>query len=219
MMPTRLSAAAARERNTAFRAELGLGNQRLCAMLIGGNNRTHTFQEEDWKALAEGMNRLAAANGFEWLVTSSRRTGAEAEAILREALDPAHVAHATWWGARPQPIIVPYLSVSGVVFCTEESNTMLSEGIASGKPVYAVLPKKIDYRGAEDGVYVRFVEQNEASRRIRRVHISAVGQIDLVHDVSSYFNVVTADVMEETVERLLDLLRRRPRRYRKSQRT
>jgi mitochondrial fission protein ELM1 len=209
ILPTRLSAAAAREKSATFRAELGLGEHRFCAMLIGGESRSHKFQRDDWERLAAGMNRLGAAHGFKWLVTTSRRTGAEAEAILRGVLNPALVAHATWWAAQPQPVIVPYLSVAEIIFCTHDSRTMMSEGIASGKPVYALLPVNFDDRGEGPGFHTAFVAQNESGQRLRRVNIAEVGGIDLAGDVSTYFKVFTTDLMENMTEQLVEMLNRR----------
>jgi uncharacterized protein len=208
ILPTRLSAAAAREKSAASRAQLGLGEHRLCAMLIGGDSRSHKFLRDDWEGLAAGMNRLGATNGFKWLVTTSRRTGAEAEAILRGALDPALVAHATWWASQPRPVMMPYLSVAEIVFCTHDSRTMMSEGLASGKPVYALLPANFDDRGEGPGFHTAFVAQNVGDRRLRRVNIAELASIDLAGDVSSYFEVMMIDVMEEIAERLIELLSR-----------
>jgi hypothetical protein len=204
LLPTRLSPAAAREKCEAFRAELGLGNQRLCAMLIGGDSRGHKFRPDEWKALAEGMNELASANGFKWLVTTSRRTGAEAEMIVRAVLDPSLVADATWWASRPRPVVVPYLGVSDIVFCTHDSRTMISEGVASGKPLYALLPDKIP----GEGFHTSFVNQHEEGQHLRRVRIASMGTIDLAGDVSSYFKGLSADVMGEMTDRLIALLDR-----------
>jgi hypothetical protein len=208
ILPTRLSAAAAREKSAAFRAELGLGEHRLCAMLIGGESRSHKFRRDDWEELAAGMNRLGAANGFKWLLTTSRRTGEEAEAILRGALNPALVAHATWWASQPQPVIVPYLSVAEIVFCTHDSRTMMSEGIASGKPVYALLPATFDDRGEGPGFHTVFVARNESDRRLRRVKIAGMASIDLAGDLAGYFKVIAADVMDSMAARLVELLNR-----------
>lgn len=183
MLPTRLSATAARERCEEFRAELGVDNRPLCAMLIGGDSRSHKFRGDEWKALAEGMNRLAAANAFKWLITTSRRTGAEAEAIMRGVLEPALVADATWWSEQPRPVVVRYLGVSDAVFCTHDSRTMLSEGLASGKPLYALLPDNINDRGGSPaftctswlrtsatGVCAAFLSQSWLASTLRATH-------------------------------------------------
>ena len=206
LLPTRLSPAEAREKAKTLRAELGITSQRLCAMLLGGNSRTHTFQAGDWRALAEGMNHLAASHGFKWLVTSSRRTGGEAEATMRSVLDAKFIADATWWGIQPRPVMVPYLSASDVVFCTQDSRTMLSEGIAVGKPVYALFPDKVESSGTEGSFSKRFLEQNESAHRIRRVHIAQTKQIDIESDLANYFETITTDVMQETIARLMSLL-------------
>lgn len=114
--------------------------QPLWTLLIGGSTDQYRFSDQDWQALAQQMNQLARAHNIRWLVTSSRRTGIEIEQQLSAALESNLLADTTWYCQQPRKVMAAYLGAAEVVFCTEDSLSMLTEGIASGKPVIALQP-------------------------------------------------------------------------------
>jgi mitochondrial fission protein ELM1 len=91
------------------------------------------------------MNRLAAGECIRWLVSTSRRTGAAAERILRGSLDPAHLAHTIWWSENPEKRLPALLGSAEAVFVTQDSVTMVTEALASGKPVVVVAPAVVRF--------------------------------------------------------------------------
>jgi len=99
-------------------------------MVIGGNGKNHEFEEHEWRALAKAMNQAARREGVRWLISTSRRTGARNESILREILDPALIAEAIWWASDPQKGLAAYIHAGQRVFVTRDSMTMISEIIA-----------------------------------------------------------------------------------------
>jgi mitochondrial fission protein ELM1 len=110
------------------------------ALLIGGTSRSHRFAAADFAALAAGVNALARRFGIRWLVSTSRRSGAAADAVLAEQLAPEAVAEVTLFSRSPTPVTAAYLGAAERVFVTQDSLTMLSEAIASGRPVVALAP-------------------------------------------------------------------------------
>lgn len=118
-------------------------NGSLWAMIIGGTSASHPYTDADWKLLALKMNTLAQANDIRWLVSTSRRTGAGAEAILREHLDPQSIARAVWWGEKPEKLMAAFLGSATWVCVTRDSVTMVTEAVASGRPVLVTAPAGI----------------------------------------------------------------------------
>ncbi|MFP4126525.1 MAG: ELM1/GtrOC1 family putative glycosyltransferase [Alphaproteobacteria bacterium] len=114
--------------------------ERVWALLVGGASRSHRFKADDFEALADGVNALARRFGIRWVVSTSRRSGAQAEAVLAERLAPAAVVETTLFSRRPTPVAAAYLGAAERVFVTQDSLTMLSEAIASGRPVVALAP-------------------------------------------------------------------------------
>ncbi|MFU2486573.1 ELM1/GtrOC1 family putative glycosyltransferase [Thauera sp. WH-1] len=110
------------------------------AVLIGGDGAGYVFRDADWHALADGLAGLARREGAQLLLTTSRRTGAAAEAILRGALPPALLADAVWWEQAPRKVVRDFLATASAVVVTEDSLTMVAESIYSGRPVLSVSP-------------------------------------------------------------------------------
>jgi hypothetical protein len=82
---------------------------------------------------------------------------------------------------------------------------MISEGLAAGKPVYALLPDVFP----GEGLHTSFVTRHVSRQRLRRVAIAGMAGIDLAGDAAGYFKVLTDDVMAEMAERVIALIDRR----------
>jgi len=114
------------------------------SLLIGGASRNHLYDAQDWRDIANGVNALAARNGIKWLISTSRRTGTEAEAILEEEIAPEAVDELVLYGREPKRVVQPFLGAGERVFVTRDSLTMVSEAIMSGRPLTALMPRRIE---------------------------------------------------------------------------
>ena len=127
-------------------AQAAVGSRRpegvLWAMIIGGASRSHPYRDTDWQHLAEGMNQLAERYGIRWLLTTSRRTGASTEAQLKKHIQPTALADAIWWDANPEKRMMAFLGSAERVFVTQDSVTMVTECVASGKSVVVLRPQR-----------------------------------------------------------------------------
>ncbi len=105
------------------------------AVLVGGTNKCYRLTPEIGRVLGEQLAALSAATGAGILLTPSRRTGAEVEAALRDALaqTPAYI----WDGAGENPYLA-YLALADHIVVTADSVNMVSEACTTGKPVYVV---------------------------------------------------------------------------------
>ena len=83
---------------------------------------------------------------------------------------------------------------------------MLSEGITSGKPVYALYPD--DHPSDAGSLKATFVKRHVEARHIRRVHVSQLGSVDFEADRADYFKLITGDATKETVEHMLAIINR-----------
>jgi mitochondrial fission protein ELM1 len=106
----------------------------LVAVLIGGDNRIYRLSEARMAALAEALAGLSRA-GYGLAVTTSRRTGAANERILRARL--AGLPAFFWDGSGENPYF-GLLGLADAVLVTADSVSMVSEAAASGKPVHVV---------------------------------------------------------------------------------
>ena len=99
------------------------------AVLIGGSSKAYTMNERVTNRLAAQLRGLDA----HLMVTSSRRTGAKNEAILRRALPNAYFYDGD--GANPY---FAMLAAADFILVTADSASMLSDACTSGKPVYMI---------------------------------------------------------------------------------
>ena len=151
---------------TALRHEQQIpAEQPLWTLLIGGATDEYSYQAEDWQALAGELNRLARQHSIRWLITSSRRTGIEVEQQLAAALAPELIADATWYGQQPRKVMAAYLGAADAVFCTEDSLSMLTEAIASGKPVVALQPARMQPAARYEAALERLSQRQWLSRQ------------------------------------------------------
>lgn len=113
---------------------------RRIAVLVGGDGAGYVYTPEDWRQFARSLTQLAERHQARLLLTTSRRTGVEAEGLLREHIPLALLADAVWWSDAPRAVVRDFLAASSGVVVTEDSLTMVAESIYSARPVIAVSP-------------------------------------------------------------------------------
>ena len=149
---------------------------RLWTMIVGGASASHRYTAADWTALASAMNALALKHGIRWLISSSRRTGADAEGLLRKTLEPSVVAAAIWWSRKPEKRLLALLGAAERVIVTQDSITMITEAIASGLPVDVARPAAVAF--ASTSFLPSYLARLEASGGIRSLTISSLAAAD-----------------------------------------
>jgi mitochondrial fission protein ELM1 len=116
------------------------------AVLVGGSAVPFVFNVATARRLAGQASALATAEGGSLLVSTSRRTPADAARALSDALSaPAYVHH---WspGGGPNPYLA-YLALADAFIVTGDSASMLTEACSTGKRVWIVdLPEQRNLR-------------------------------------------------------------------------
>lgn len=102
------------------------------AVLIGGSSKAHSMAKSNAEALAQQL--LAIRDKCGLMITASRRTGEENAALLREKLD-GHDRVFFWDGTGDNPYF-GLLAMADYLIVTEDSVSMTSEALCTGKPVY-----------------------------------------------------------------------------------
>jgi mitochondrial fission protein ELM1 len=103
----------------------------LTGVLLGGSTKRHPFTEEQGRALAGRLKALRVEGGL--AITASRRTPAEVKAVLREAFadDPGVFL----WDETGDNPYRGILALSDRIVATGDSVSMVSEAVATGRPV------------------------------------------------------------------------------------
>lgn len=130
--PNRITAARLERAKTEFPAFADIKTPRV-AVLIGGTSKAYKMTRPITEKLAEQLRALSTQAGL--MITASRRTGAENEKILHEAL--AHTDAFIWDGSGDNPYF-GFLAWADIILVTADSASMLSEAATTGKPVYMI---------------------------------------------------------------------------------
>ena len=99
------------------------------AVLIGGSSKAYTMSTTVTQRLAEQLKALKG----NLMITPSRRTGSENEAILRDALPDAYI----WDGQGENPYFA-MLGLADFILVTADSASMISDACSTGKPTYMI---------------------------------------------------------------------------------
>jgi mitochondrial fission protein ELM1 len=114
--------------------ELGYYPNPRIAVLIGGTSRTHCLTKDICDQLIRDLLNLQK-NKCSLFITASRRTPLPLLMDLRHALRGPEILF--WDGDGPNPYQA-YLAYADIILVTEDSVSMASEAISTGKPVYIV---------------------------------------------------------------------------------
>ncbi len=104
------------------------------AVMIGGNSKAHKLTPEIMARLVDQLRALSD-QGYGLMITTSRRTGAENEAMLHEGLEGSGAY--IWDGQGNNPYLA-MLGRASFMIVTNDSTSMLSDAGSTGKPVYMV---------------------------------------------------------------------------------
>ncbi|MBV1788364.1 mitochondrial fission ELM1 family protein [Marinobacterium sp. D7] len=113
------------------------------ALLIGANSKSHHYSDADWQGLVAGVNALSQRLGVRWLITTSRRTPPEVEQLLDEELDRDNLVELVLYNREPKRVMLPFLAAAQRVLVTQDSLTMASEALCSGRPVTLLTPSEL----------------------------------------------------------------------------
>lgn len=114
------------------------------AVLVGGATAQHRLDATVARKLARDVVEFAAATRGTLHIVTSRRTGAEATAAIREVVGRSAVVHEWVRDADANPYL-GYLALADVLVVTGESESMLAEAAAAAKTLYVYpIPEKPD---------------------------------------------------------------------------
>jgi mitochondrial fission protein ELM1 len=163
-------------------------------LLIGGDGSGYRYKEEDIEQLITFVN--ATADKVKWLVTTSRRTPEAYEGKMEKEMNTeCFIA----FHKNPQKVVAGFLELSTAVFVTEESASMVSEGVAFRKPVVTLAPKYHD----ADKSYQKILRKFSTEKRIHRVEISRLKDFKI--DLEGFIPL-KLDSCEEIAKKLKDHL-------------
>ncbi len=139
------------------------------ALVVGGTSALHRLDAATARTLGEDVRAFADASGGSVFAVTSPRTGSAAADALEEGLGPNKDVH-RWQADDPDNPYRGYLALADIIVVTGESESMLSEAAATGKPILIYpLPE------VRPGLRTRIAEA--VLRRARKPRINKRGTI------------------------------------------
>ena len=149
--PGRLAQAATRWPNL-----FGQAPRPHIVLLVGGTSSFCSFDEETARRLGREVRAFAASAGGTVHAVTSRRTGEHQASALEEELGKSNSMR-RWQPTGKENPYLGYLATADVLVVTGDSESMLAEAVASGKPVY-IYPLPECFPGTLGKVRERFRE-------------------------------------------------------------
>ena len=134
------------------------------SLLIGGDGSGYKYDEEFYNKLMYFVKNVSKEKNIKWLITTSRRTSLDIENKLEKELSD-YCTYFVSFNKKEEKVLLPFLGLSKFIFVTEESASMISEAIASLKPVFTI-SNNLD---TDNINYNRILEKFENEKKIKRI--------------------------------------------------
>ena len=141
------------------------------------------------------MTALARREGICWLVTTSRRSGVRLENQLRTLLPADVIADAVWWCHQPAQKLTAYLGAAEKLWVTQDSVSMVTEAVATGKPAIVIYPLRVEF--PLTSFMPGYLDNLEKLGMILRLPMNALAEFELQPAAEPDRPVLTTSVLAE----------------------
>lgn len=167
-------------------------------LLIGGDGAGYQYDDNFYEELINFLTKTSNTNKIKWLITTSRRTPLKTEEKLRERLKK-HSAYFVAYNNKAEKVLLPFLGLSKVVFVTEESSSMISEGISAKKPIYTISPKY----AYPDNNYKKILHKFLVEKKIKRINFVQLENFKI--DLND-FEIMKNDTYEDIAKKMKEYI-------------
>jgi mitochondrial fission protein ELM1 len=135
-------------------------------LIVGGDSALHRFDPATAATLGESVRAYAGSLGGSVFAVTSPRTAPAAADALERALGTQNTVH-RWRGDVAENPYTGYLALADILVVTGESESMLSEAAATGKPflIYPLPPRRTGLRARMAEAVLRRSRQPRINKR------------------------------------------------------
>ena len=141
-------------------------NKKYYSLLIGGDGAGYKYNDKFYDDLIDFVEKVSKEENIKWLITTSRRTPLTAENKLEEKLKN-YSSYFVSYNKKEEKVLLAFFGLSETIFVTEESSSMISEAISSGKNVFTL---GSEYSNLDEN-YKKILDKFESNDFITRIHL------------------------------------------------
>jgi uncharacterized protein len=156
-----------------------------CCLLVGGTTKSYLYKDSDWERLIDVVRSTSERLECRWRVSTSRRTPPGVVELFDDFAKqyPDCVLEFINYENSGPGTAERLIMNADVVFVTEDSNSMITEGVAAQRPVVSLQPDS--WSGSEDEKsYLKMLEDNKWMKRLTISELSSRKLEELIGAIS-----------------------------------
>lgn len=176
-----------------IRQSEAVDRQPAIALLVGGNTGIFRFKGRMASKLAQQVMTLCHRLDTSLYCTTSRRTPDAVSSVLETELAELPFCKLFLNGKQNTGAnhVENIMSHSDMILVSGDSISMVSEAVASGKPVVVFMPEKaIRVRTKQE----RFIHRLERLQVVRVVNVEEINTLDFIKPISDSINLARTDI-------------------------
>ncbi len=186
------------EQGKEFIEANNLQDQQFSLLVIGGDGIGYTYSDEEWEIMIRQFISFCNNANTTPLFITSRRTPKELEEKLINEQDSPYSVF--YHAEQRRGKFHHLLYVANHIFVTEDSSTMISEAVSSGKSVISVYPQSIKTPKKYSDIIDKYQRLNFVERRSLRI-IQTTDSIQ-DRDISNAVSKALKDFQTSLMDRL-----------------
>jgi mitochondrial fission protein ELM1 len=167
IVPNQFDPASCEELGKKFIQEKNIQDTKFSLLVIGGDGIGYEYHNNEWEIMIEQFINFCKNANTQPLFITSRRTPQHLESKLISNYDSPYSVY--FHAEQRRGSFHHLLYMAKHIFVTEDSSTMISEAISSGKSVITIFPKTIRTPRKYSDIIDKYQRLNFIERRSLRV--------------------------------------------------
>lgn len=173
IVPNQFDPKTCKDLGTKFISEKGIEGIKFSLLVLGGDGIGYTYTKKEWIEILDNFSSYCESKESSPLFITSRRTPKEIEDLIKHRYDVS--MSVLFHSEKARGKFDHLLYIADDIFVTEDSSTMISEAVSSGKKVASIFPQNIK---APDK-YLQIIKKYESLGFIERCDIQSIDKFSL----------------------------------------
>ena len=178
IVPNQFDPKTCKELGTKFISEKGIEGIKFSLLVLGGDGIGYTYTNREWIEIIDNFSSFCKSKESNPLFITSRRTPKEIEDSIKERHDVS--MSVLFHSEKTRGKFDHLLYIADYIFVTEDSSTMISEAVSSGKKIISIFPKNIK---APDK-YLQIIKKYEGLGFIERCDIQNISNFSITGETN-----------------------------------